>query len=224
MYLLTLCSEGGQLRNYGQYPGAAGRNEQYSVPLSPPVSLAMNSAIAFRRPLLRNSLTASQTTESGKLCARFIELPNRYCLSNVTLSSSQVRTRLRYGSSDHRNFHSLQLKVSSNDSQVGPFWEGNEVQAPSFAEFITSERVKVVAMLALALALCNADRVVMSVAIVPLSLSHGWSRSFSGIVQVVFFVASLCRAPPLPPPNPNINTSICSVWLPTKQNISKRKS
>ncbi|KAH7549936.1 hypothetical protein JRO89_XS13G0107800 [Xanthoceras sorbifolium] len=41
-------------------------------------------------------------------------------------------------------------------------------------------------MLALALALCNADRVVMSVAIVPLSLAHGWSRSFSGIVQSSF--------------------------------------
>jgi hypothetical protein len=42
-------------------------------------------------------------------------------------------------------------------------------------------------MLALALALCNADRVVMSVAIVPLSLAHGWSRSFSGVVQVIYF-------------------------------------
>lgn len=58
-------------------------------------------------------------------------------------------------------------------------------EQPDFSEFITSERVKVVAMLALALALCNADRVVMSVAIVPLSLSRGWSKSFSGIVQVI---------------------------------------
>ncbi|KAM6545976.1 hypothetical protein CsatB_026712 [Cannabis sativa] len=41
-------------------------------------------------------------------------------------------------------------------------------------------------MLALALALCNADRVVMSVAIVPLSLSHGWTKSFAGIVQSSF--------------------------------------
>ncbi|XP_031255228.1 probable anion transporter 4, chloroplastic [Pistacia vera] len=41
-------------------------------------------------------------------------------------------------------------------------------------------------MLALALALCNADRVVMSVAIIPLSLAQGWSRSFSGIVQSSF--------------------------------------
>ncbi|GAB2263265.1 hypothetical protein Droror1_Dr00004262 [Drosera rotundifolia] len=53
-------------------------------------------------------------------------------------------------------------------------------------EFVTSERVKVVMMLALALALCNADRVVMSVAIVPLSASHGWSTSFAGVVQSSF--------------------------------------
>lgn len=70
----------------------------------------------------------------------------------------------------------------------------SEPQKPSFLEFVTSERVKVVSMLGLALALCNADRVVMSVAIVPLSQAHGWSQSFAGIVQVILldpcFVAS----------------------------------
>ncbi|KAL3328188.1 hypothetical protein AABB24_035695 [Solanum stoloniferum] len=40
-------------------------------------------------------------------------------------------------------------------------------------------------MIALSLALCNADRV-MSVAIVPLSLSHGWRQSFAGVVQSSF--------------------------------------
>ena len=76
--------------------------------------------------------------------------------------------------------------VSSNDAHFnsGPE-ESQQQQSSSFAEFITSERVKVVAMLALALALCNADRVVMSVAIVPLSLANGWSRAFAGIVQVL---------------------------------------
>eukprot|EP01018_Ginkgo_biloba_P034255 Gb_13176 [translate_table: standard] len=59
-------------------------------------------------------------------------------------------------------------------------------QSSNLAEFITSERVKVVAMVALALALCNADRVVMSVAIVPLSSTYGWSKSFSGVVQSSF--------------------------------------
>lgn len=38
-------------------------------------------------------------------------------------------------------------------------------------------------MFTLALALCNADRVVMSVAMVPLSLVNGWGRAFSGIIQ-----------------------------------------
>ncbi|KAL2317523.1 hypothetical protein Fmac_031399 [Flemingia macrophylla] len=77
------------------------------------------------------------------------------------------------------------LRVSSNDARFNSGPEENQEQ-PSFAEFITSERVKVVAMLALALALCNADRVVMSVAIVPLSLANGWSRAFAGIVQSSF--------------------------------------
>lgn len=63
--------------------------------------------------------------------------------------------------------------------------------SPSFLEFITSERVKVAAMVALALALCNVDRVVMSVAIVPLSEIYGWSTSFSGFVQVIVISSSL---------------------------------
>lgn len=102
-----------------------------------------------------------------------------------------LRIGLRHGSSELRDPRSFRFRVSSEDASLGALPEENEVQAPSFSEFITSERVKVVAMLALALALCNADRVVMSVAIVPLSLSRGWSRSFSGIVQVVFLSHTL---------------------------------
>ncbi|OVA17681.1 Major facilitator superfamily [Macleaya cordata] len=83
----------------------------------------------------------------------------------------------------HPFAHPGQSRAVSND---GSFSEDNELQSPTFFEFITSERVKVIAMVALALALCNADRVVMSVAIVPLSLTHGWSRSFAGIVQSSF--------------------------------------
>ena len=64
---------------------------------------------------------------------------------------------------------------------------GGEAQAAAVAEFVTSERVKVAAMLGLALALCNADRVVMSVAIVPLSQAYGWTPSFAGVVQVPGF-------------------------------------
>ncbi|KAK9069977.1 hypothetical protein SSX86_010375 [Deinandra increscens subsp. villosa] len=52
--------------------------------------------------------------------------------------------------------------------------------------FVLPERFKVVALMACAMCLCNADRVVMSVAIVPLAAKHGWSSSFLGIVQSSF--------------------------------------
>ncbi|KAH7836859.1 hypothetical protein Vadar_006592 [Vaccinium darrowii] len=76
--------------------------------------------------------------------------------------------------------------VSSSSFPEAGDGEEEVVREPSFFEFITSERVKVVAMVALALALCNADRVVMSVAIVPLSLANGWRQSFAGVVQSSF--------------------------------------
>ncbi|KAK6943077.1 Major facilitator superfamily [Dillenia turbinata] len=53
-------------------------------------------------------------------------------------------------------------------------------------KFRVPERFKVVALMALAMCLCNADRVVMSVAVVPLAAKHGWSSSFLGIVQSSF--------------------------------------
>lgn len=49
---------------------------------------------------------------------------------------------------------------------------------------MATERLKVVALVAVVMCLCNADRVVMSVAVVPLAAKHGWSNSFLGIVQV----------------------------------------
>ncbi|KAJ9545173.1 hypothetical protein OSB04_024880 [Centaurea solstitialis] len=54
------------------------------------------------------------------------------------------------------------------------------------AGFVMPERVKVLGLLACVMCLCNADRVVMSVAIVPLAAKHGWSSSFLGIVQSSF--------------------------------------
>lgn len=122
-------------------------------------------------PKLQNSPRFTESLEKKRLCFPV----------NVSRPSSLLRIRLTHGSDESPK---VPAKVSSNDAHYGPFSEENELQEPSFAEFITSERVKVAAMLALALALCNADRVVMSVAIVPLSLSHGWTKSFSGIVQV----------------------------------------
>lgn len=53
---------------------------------------------------------------------------------------------------------------------------------------MAAERFKVAALVAGVMCLCNADSVVMSVAIVPLAAKHSWSSAFLGIVQVHFFV------------------------------------
>ncbi|KAD6120345.1 hypothetical protein E3N88_11616 [Mikania micrantha] len=54
------------------------------------------------------------------------------------------------------------------------------------SNFVMPERLKVVALMACVMCLCNADRVVMSVAVVPLAAKHGWNTSFLGIVQSSF--------------------------------------
>ncbi|KAK8685328.1 hypothetical protein V6N13_041331 [Hibiscus sabdariffa] len=57
---------------------------------------------------------------------------------------------------------------------------------PSAAALRIPERFKVVALMACVMCLCNADRVVMSVAVVPLADKLGWSSSFLGVVQSSF--------------------------------------
>lgn len=151
----------------------------------------MNSLTTLRRPLRistpvtnfrspRNSI--KQLRPRIDSSRNFVVCKGFRCpvvSSSVTEFSCKIRSRelirVRAFSDDSR----------SSSSSGGSFGDGRELREPSALEFITSERVKVVAMLALALALCNADRVVMSVAIVPLSLSHGWRQSFAGVVQVL---------------------------------------
>jgi len=135
-------------------------------------------ATAAKPPTLpKNHRTILPNFHSPKLNLTRLPFPNKIQFLNG--GSASLRSLLR-------------LRVSSNDAQFNSLPENNhhhqqqQQLQPSFTEFITSERVKVVAMLALALALCNADRVVMSVAIVPLSVANGWTRAFSGIVQVCF--------------------------------------
>ena len=68
---------------------------------------------------------------------------------------------------------------------------GRRGREEATAKELVPERFKVVVLLACVMCLCNADRVVMSVAIVPLATKHGWSNSFLGIVQVLFQVSKL---------------------------------
>lgn len=93
----------------------------------------------------------------------------------MPLSRPRYRSVSRAAASDA----SLPL-VSSDEFLV-------QHEAPSaLPSFLSSQRLKVVTLVALAMALCNADRVIMSVAIVNLSSLYNWSTSFSGIVQSSF--------------------------------------
>ena len=74
--------------------------------------------------------------------------------------------------------------VATTGTELGLPHQVEQQDELGLVSFLISERAKVVIMVALAMALCNADRVVMSVAIVPMAAAHGWSQSFSGVVQV----------------------------------------
>ncbi|KAK4744272.1 hypothetical protein SAY87_010584 [Trapa incisa] len=76
------------------------------------------------------------------------------------------------------------LVAGRKDESGGNFLEA--AAGGKGAAFSLPERFKVAALMAAAMCLCNADRVVMSVAIVPLAAKNGWSNSFSGIVQSSF--------------------------------------
>ncbi|XP_068644316.1 probable anion transporter 3, chloroplastic isoform X1 [Aristolochia californica] len=110
--------------------------------------------------------------------------------TSIRKSSEKFRSwyyhRSHFGSGAHEVLFRFVVSPAKVSKDAQSFENESSSQAHNFLEFITSERVKVVSMLALALALCTADRVVMSVAIVPLSAAHGWSKSFSGVVQSSF--------------------------------------
>ncbi|XP_018482706.1 probable anion transporter 3, chloroplastic [Raphanus sativus] len=64
--------------------------------------------------------------------------------------------------------------------------EGGETAVVKEVGTFIPERMKVVMLTACMMCLCNADRVVMSVAVVPLAEKLGWSSSFLGVVQSSF--------------------------------------
>lgn len=137
--------------------------------MNSPATLRCHSPIStFRKP-----------NYSGRRLVCNVKLPsnckfssNHNCFKSFTANRSEFAA--------HQSIGYWRIGGASSSSNNAQSVE------ESFGEFITSERVKVVAMLGLSLALCNADRVVMSVAIVPLSLSHGWRQSFAGVVQSSF--------------------------------------
>ncbi|KAJ4970623.1 hypothetical protein NE237_003722 [Protea cynaroides] len=134
----------------------------------------------------------------------------------INTSRSPLRSSLFFCNDSHLNlfdFRKTQLKfqpgffsqsikcesfVKTGDPMMMPNMRGGSVRCRAKSVetgglvigtgsvFRLPERMKVASLMAFVMCLCNADRVVMSVAIVPLAAKHGWSSSFLGIVQSSF--------------------------------------
>ncbi|CAI0424377.1 unnamed protein product [Linum tenue] len=102
---------------------------------------------------------------------------------NTTITGHDVAERQRGGG--RRRWS---VRCAAEGMERGMLMGGREAAAGEIAGALSTvpERYTVVALTALVMCLCNADRVVMSVAVVPLAAKFGWSSSFLGIVQSSF--------------------------------------
>ncbi|XP_042491502.1 probable anion transporter 3, chloroplastic [Macadamia integrifolia] len=91
---------------------------------------------------------------------------------------SKVRKAAAAAAAEDRRGRSVKCRAESVEK--GGILIGTETG------FRLPERLKVVTLMAFIMCICNADRVVMSVAVVPLSAKYGWNSSFLGIVQSSF--------------------------------------
>ncbi|KAL9247010.1 hypothetical protein vseg_020484 [Gypsophila vaccaria] len=114
---------------------------------------------------------------------------NSYHLSTnhnnvLSFPSNIARTRLKYeAKAIGRSLLRRRREVKCNaEEKVNVFL--NEDDDDNGEEVVY--RYKVVAMVAMVMCLLNANRIVMSVAVVPFSVAHSWSTSFVGIVQSSF--------------------------------------
>ncbi|KZV15247.1 putative anion transporter 3, chloroplastic [Dorcoceras hygrometricum] len=119
-----------------------------------------------------------------------IQKNGSFSLNSLKASGERLESRLGERTRDQFRF----LDCENGRRSSGGCWarcmaegvEGGLFVGRREGGFLVEERFKVVALVAAVMCLCNADRVVMSVAIVPLAAKHGWSNSFLGIVQSSF--------------------------------------
>ncbi|XP_002966917.2 probable anion transporter 3, chloroplastic [Selaginella moellendorffii] len=112
---------------------------------------------------------------------------------HIDSSSGNSSRNVRAGTATRENFLSQAQVISSEESLDFTDPSSAALAAREWAvstapglSLLSSERIKVAAMLAFGMGLCNAVRVIMSVAIVPLSATHNWSSGFAGIIQSSF--------------------------------------
>ena len=141
--------------------------------------------------VLSSSSTMASTSFPPSPCSCF--LPHRQASTAPAIgslrppgSSGLVLSSWRHAS--RRSLLSNERKFSRPERRTAAVCSAERAKT-RIAGFAATEplpeRMKVVAMVSLAMCLCNADRVIMSVAVVPLAARHAWSSSFIGVVQVL---------------------------------------
>eukprot|EP00897_Mesotaenium_endlicherianum_P009932 jgi/Mesen1/8968/ME000056S08380 len=112
--------------------------------------------------------------------------------SSPLKSSARGRTQLiqafsPYSKEDRRKAPAERWKSeASGNLQSDTAANDNLQDSSDIIPFFQLVRVRVVLLVALALVLCNADRVIMAVTIVPLAAANGWGEGVAGIVQSSF--------------------------------------
>lgn len=140
----------------------------------------MEALSASRTPLLKCS--ASWNSQSRLIGFKKTHLAFRSSVRPEPLLWSRSKEIIR-----RRERDGLRVRCTAEGiERRGLFVGGAAREAARVGVISLPERFKVVALMACAMCLCNADRVVMSVAVVPLAARNGWSSSFLGIVQSSF--------------------------------------
>ncbi|XP_074270469.1 putative anion transporter 3, chloroplastic [Silene latifolia] len=108
--------------------------------------------------------------------------PSSFAL-NLTNSRSKSPSKIRLWKKykDGNSLRNVEVNCKENDGENGVFLFKDDENGEE-----GKYRYKVVCLVAMVMCLLNANRIVMSVAVVPLSLTHAWSTSFVGIVQSSF--------------------------------------
>lgn len=135
--------------------------------------------------------SASMFTKT-RCCSSFSPLKCHYQSADNTASKMSTNQKLQKLQHKRRMLRpidqsrNMTCQAQAASSDLGMPSTGLDLTRSPFITLLNTERVKVALMVAFAMALCNADRVVMSVAIMPLSTTYNWSTSFAGIIQSSF--------------------------------------
>ncbi|GLJ41616.1 hypothetical protein SUGI_0861310 [Cryptomeria japonica] len=153
--------------------------------LSSPARLNQSSLLA-----LNSGLSSRERWQSKKGMLRTRDVTSKNMLPVTEMHkpncSESWMLRPRFQAQRVRPQAASGADMTFEDDSIALNALADNTQQSKLMDFITSERAKVVAMIAMGMSLCNANRVVMSVAIVPLTATYGWSSSFAGIVQSSF--------------------------------------